>query len=98
MAIVSNSDGCSHTVLMTHKAMDPSMYTLIRDPSDWGNGNDCGFAWQSYEEHESVATEVGVHYVDVPVGKDEEAPLAFTFYWPARDTWEGANYEIEIAR
>ncbi len=54
--------------------------------------------WRRSRDSESVATEVGIHYVDIPIGKDQKAPIRFTFYWTEEGRWEGRDFRVECGR
>jgi glucoamylase len=42
-------------------------------------------------------TGLGVFLVDLPTAKlGTETTIRFTFYWPAKKSWEGADFEVRI--
>jgi glucoamylase len=54
--------------------------------------------WQSASDAVSTPTDFGVEFVDLAVSRDERAPIQFTFYWTARERWEGRDYEVQAVR
>jgi glucoamylase len=53
--------------------------------------------WSSFTDTPSTATEVGIHYVDVPTNQNEAGSLVqFTFYWTDLERWEGVNYGVRL--
>lgn len=54
--------------------------------------------WETSQEAQSTDTNLGIHYVDLPV--EELSPgkaVIFTFYWPDEDRWEDHDYKVEVA-
>lgn len=54
--------------------------------------------WQTAEDTPSTATELGIDYVDIDVGKEQAAPIRFTFQWTPSDRWEGRDFAVHIGR
>jgi glucoamylase len=54
--------------------------------------------WRSFEDTRSGATSLGVHFVDVAVPPDQEAPVEFTFRWLPGGRWEGKNYRVQVTK
>jgi glucoamylase len=54
--------------------------------------------WQRFLDSASVATGLGVHFVDIPVSSQQKMPLRFTFLWTETQHWEGRNYEVEVRK
>ena len=53
--------------------------------------------WQSAQDTPSSDTGLGVHLVDLPTqGLPSGSVVAFTFYWPEADAWEGTDYSVRI--
>ncbi len=52
--------------------------------------------WEDAADTPSTGTAVGVHFVDIPVARDQRVPIRFTFYWPGADRWEGRDFEVGI--
>jgi glucoamylase len=52
--------------------------------------------WQSATDTQSVATAIGIHFVDIRVAPSQLDPLRFTFYWSDEDRWEGQDYTVII--
>jgi glucoamylase len=47
--------------------------------------------WTTIEDTESVAVDLGMHYVDLPTPAAVGTVFEFTFYWTDRQAWEGSN-------
>jgi glucoamylase len=52
--------------------------------------------WTNQENTQSIATILGIHYVDIAIPKKQKAPVRFTFYWPEAQRWEGQDFQVEI--
>jgi len=52
--------------------------------------------WRDACDSPSLATAVGVHFVDVPVPAKQTAPLRFTFFWTEPGRWEGKDFSVAI--
>ncbi len=52
--------------------------------------------WRDVRDSSSMATGVGVDYVDLPVPVDQTAPLRFTFFWTEPGHWEGTDFSVAI--
>ncbi len=52
--------------------------------------------WQTHATEDSLATALGVCYVDIPVTDHRAARILFTFHWPEEDRWEGRDYEVTV--
>jgi hypothetical protein len=53
--------------------------------------------WQQAHDTPSTPTGVGgseVVYIDVPAG--QKAPVRFTFFWTATQSWEGKDYQVAV--
>lgn len=48
--------------------------------------------WKEIRETETIDTGVGIHYADLDPGSHEG--LAFTFYWPESNRWEGSDFRV----
>jgi hypothetical protein len=54
--------------------------------------------WKSVQDVSTHDTGSGLHIVDLPTAElPESAQVRFTFYWPAVDRWEGADFMVRIA-
>jgi glucoamylase len=51
--------------------------------------------WQTAQDTDSSETILGVEYVDIPTASGNR--IRFTFFWPASDSWEGRDYEVEVS-
>lgn len=52
--------------------------------------------WAHAEDSEATPTTLGIHYVDLPTRGRRGRAILFTFYWPARDAWEGKDYSVRV--
>ena len=52
--------------------------------------------WATEADTDSVATNLGVAYVDVATGHDWPGPIAFTFFWTESQTWESRDFKVEL--
>ncbi|MGE5361084.1 MAG: glycoside hydrolase family 15 protein [Bacteroidales bacterium] len=52
--------------------------------------------WQTVDHRSATATDLGVYFADVRVPREARAPIQFTFFWTARQSWEGRNYEVHV--
>jgi glucoamylase len=57
----------------------------------WSDNN-----WQSAQDGTSASTLLGIHFLDIPIGATQHAPIRFTFFWPDSDQWENHDYEVAI--
>jgi len=54
--------------------------------------------WQTVQDQDSVDTGLGVHVIDLPTADLPPATaVAFTFFWPEANRWEGVDFSIRIA-
>ncbi len=54
-------------------------------------------AWKSSEEISTMDTTLGVHFADLPTTQmNSGEEVAFTFFWPAANKWEGDRFTIRI--
>lgn len=52
--------------------------------------------WMSQMDTPSIATILGIHYLDIAVPKEQSAPIRFTFYWPGNQRWEGHDFQVNV--
>ncbi len=52
--------------------------------------------WQTVQETPSHPTALGIEFVDIPIPPTQRAPIRFTFFWTARNRWEGRDYEVAV--
>jgi glucoamylase len=52
--------------------------------------------WQTVRDTIASSTALGVAFVDVSIGREQQAPIVFTFLWTAGDRWEGRDYEVVV--
>lgn len=63
--------------------------------------------WQSVHDTPSRASGLGPHFVDLPVTREQHAPIRFTFFWHEdaeypffrcrAGAWEGRDFEVAVA-
>lgn len=51
--------------------------------------------WQHSADLRSIATAVGIEFVDV-VPPPQQAPIRFTFFWQTENRWDNESYQVEI--
>jgi glucoamylase len=56
-----------------------------------------GDEWQTAKDTPSSATRLGVEFVDIPILEGQRAPIRFTFFWTASESWEGRDYLVSVA-
>jgi glucoamylase len=56
-----------------------------------------GDEWQTAQDTPSAGTKLEVEFVDIPIPPAQRAPIRFTFFWPASNSWEGRDYLVSIA-
>jgi glucoamylase len=52
--------------------------------------------WQTVLDTEATPTALGIHYVDIPIGAEQRAPVRFTLLWTASGRWEGRDYSVTV--
>jgi glucoamylase len=52
--------------------------------------------WQSAHDTDSTGTLLKVHFVDIPIARDQRAPIQFTFFYPESSRWEGWDYIVRV--
>lgn len=52
--------------------------------------------WRTVQDADAETTSLGIAYIDVPISKDQKAPIRFTFYWPGAGRWEGKDYLVHV--
>jgi len=52
--------------------------------------------WQTTTDTPSQRTALGLEHVDIRVGKAQQAPVRFTFYWTESEHWEGQDYKVAV--
>lgn len=77
------------------RSLFPGMVLRIHNPNPfllrWSQND-----WISQKDTPSIATILGIHYVDVAVPKEQTAPIRFTFYWPGPQRWEGRDFQVAV--
>ena len=53
--------------------------------------------WQTVKDTPSSATTLGVEFVDIPISAAQRAPIRFTFFWTASNSWEGRDFLVSVA-
>jgi glucoamylase len=70
----------------TLRIQAPAGFRLHWSPDEWNTTNDS----------ESVSTGLLDYFFDIPVSRDQRAPIRFTFLWTKHSRWEGNDYEVAI--
>jgi glucoamylase len=52
--------------------------------------------WNTAIDSDSCTTELGSHFLDIPIPRYQSAPIRFTFLWSKGARWEGRDYEVAI--
>jgi glucoamylase len=52
--------------------------------------------WKSFDDTQSTPTAIGIHFVDIPVTKNQRDAIRFTFFWPSSGQWEGRDYHVDV--
>ncbi|HUY90094.1 MAG TPA: hypothetical protein VMV10_15260 [Pirellulales bacterium] len=52
--------------------------------------------WQRAEDARSVATALGIEYVDIATAQGQRAPIRFTFFWDSGKRWDGQDYSVDV--
>jgi glucoamylase len=53
--------------------------------------------WQSCEDTKTRDTGLGIHTLDLPTASlPPGSQVAFTFFWPQENRWEGTNYGVAV--
>ncbi len=52
--------------------------------------------WAHLQDVDATATELSIHYVDVPLPPDQRAPARFTFRWKEKGNWQGCDYAVTV--
>ncbi len=52
--------------------------------------------WQDQQEARSVATSLGIEFVDIPVADTQRAPLRFAFEWDGEPQLEEREFIVEV--
>jgi glucoamylase len=56
-----------------------------------------GDEWGTAKDTLSSATTLGIEFVDIPISATQRAPIRFTFFWTASDSWEGQDFMVSVA-
>ncbi len=55
----------------------------------WSDDN-----WATVNDTDAADSGIGVYYVDLPTRPHAMTVFKFTFFWTARDRWQGEDYEV----
>jgi glucoamylase len=56
-----------------------------------------GDGWSTTRDEHTQASGLGTHFVDLPTATlPPGARIAFTFYWPQVERWEGTDFEVDV--
>lgn len=62
------------------------MWTLNYSLDDWEHVNDM----------DATATELSIHFADIPIPPTQDAPVRFTFFWTQSGKWQGSDYSVAV--
>ncbi|MDB5605475.1 MAG: glucan 1,4-alpha-glucosidase [Bradyrhizobium sp.] len=55
--------------------------------------------WTTISDGNTTATGLGMHVCDLPTERlTQETVVRFTIFWPKQNRWEGADFQVEIAK
>ena len=69
----------------TLRIMDPARFRVLFTQDGWKTSRTL--------ESRQVSS---ISYADIPLDKNAQGAVSFTFYWPGDNRWEGKNYDIPI--
>jgi glucoamylase len=52
--------------------------------------------WRTVRDTDSVNTRLGVEYVDIPIGAEQQGTIRFTFFRAVENSWEGRDYAVSV--
>jgi len=52
--------------------------------------------WQTIDEASVSSSGLGIYFVDIPVSRQQQSPIRFTFLWLESQEWEGRDYEVKV--
>lgn len=52
--------------------------------------------WQEIQDTRSIATAIGIEFVDIPLAQEQCAPIRFTFFWLETKRWQGQDFHITV--
>jgi len=53
--------------------------------------------WLTRQDRESSDSGLGIEFADIPIPREQHAPVRFTFFWTHRESWDRSDYEIQVA-
>jgi glucoamylase len=54
--------------------------------------------WKSVSDSKTVDTGLGIHYIDLETtGLSLGDTIAFTFFWPGANKWEGNDFQVAVS-
>ena len=55
--------------------------------------------WKTSSDSDTIATGLGLYVFDLPAERLTDGTIVrFTMFWPGQNRWEGADFQVEIAR
>jgi glucoamylase len=54
--------------------------------------------WKTTQDTTATATALNIHYMDIPVQKDQSGSIRFIFFWTDEDRWEDKEYQIDVQK
>lgn len=82
----SNRQPRSVTAGITLRVQVPSAFNLRWTANEW----------QDAQDSSSTATALGIEFVDIPIKKEQRAPIRFTFNWPEASRQEGEEVQVIV--
>jgi glucoamylase len=52
--------------------------------------------WTTAQDGDANSVAVASHFLDIPIPREQRAPVRFTFFWPEDSRWEGRDYEVAV--
>jgi glucoamylase len=52
--------------------------------------------WRTVKDDPSAPTKLSVDFVDIPIPAEQRAPIRFTFFWTASNSWEGRDFLVSV--
>jgi glucoamylase len=77
------------------RAVPPNSILRIQAPAAfrlrWSGDN-----WAQVHDTPATQTLLGISFVDLPVPREQRAPIRFTFFWTEPGRWEGRDFEVAV--
>jgi glucoamylase len=53
--------------------------------------------WLTVKDTASSTITLGVDFADIPILAAQQAPIRFTFFWTATNSWEGRDFLVSVS-